>query len=108
MRFERDLLDRWGSASQHFPVILLTGARQTGKPTLLRAAFLAHHYTSLDLPSDAALAESSPALFFAAHRAPVLIDEVQYAPGLFRHIKAQIDERRHWFESCPVRRMAVG
>jgi len=60
-----------------FPVILLTGARQTGKTTLLRAAFPAHHYTSLDLPTDAALAESSPALFFAAHRAPVLIDEVQ-------------------------------
>jgi uncharacterized protein len=95
MQFDRELLGRVGSAAQHFPVVLLTGARQTGKTTLLRDAFPAHHYTSLDLPSDAALAENSPALFFAAHPPPVLIDEVQYAPGLFRHVKAQVDERRH-------------
>jgi predicted AAA+ superfamily ATPase len=97
MQFERDLLGRLEGAARHFPVILLTGARQTGKTTLLRRTFSSHHYTSLDLPSDAALAEGSPATFFAEHPTPVLIDEVQYAPGLFRHIKAQVDERRHEF-----------
>lgn len=97
MQFERDLLGRLEGAAQHFPVILLTGARQTGKTTLLRRTFASHHYTSLDLPSDAALAEGSPATFFAEHPTPVLIDEVQYAPGLFRHIKAQVDEHRHEF-----------
>lgn len=54
-----------------------------------------HHYVSLDLPSDAAAAESSPDTFFRQHAPPLLIDEVQYAPGLFRHIKIQVDAARH-------------
>jgi predicted AAA+ superfamily ATPase len=84
-----------GTAAAHFPVVILTGARQTGKTTLLRSAFPGHRYTSLDLPSDAALAELAPADFFGQHPAPVVIDEVQYAPGLFRHIKVEVDPRRH-------------
>lgn len=79
----------------HFPVVIVTGARQTGKTTLLREGFADHHYVSLDLPSDAAAAERSPDAFFAEHPPPLVIDEVQYAPGLFRHIKVRVDALRH-------------
>ncbi len=95
MYFERELSSRLKVLAAHFPVLVLTGARQTGKTTLLRHVFPDHRYVSLDLPSDAALAESSPANFFDRNRPPVLIDEVQHAPGLFRHIKVAVDERRH-------------
>lgn len=95
MHFQRDLQARISALSEQFPALVLTGARQTGKTTLLRRAFPAHAYVSLDLPSDAALAEQSPETFFASHPSPVVIDEVQYAPGLFRHIKRAVDADRH-------------
>jgi predicted AAA+ superfamily ATPase len=81
--------------ARQFPAIAVTGARQTGKTTLLRELFPSHSYVSLDLPSAAELADREPEAFLARHPAPVLIDEVQYAPGLFRHLKVAIDADRH-------------
>jgi uncharacterized protein len=95
MYFERELSARLKELADHFPVLVLTGARQTGKTTLLQHAFPSHHYVSLDLPSDAAAAERSPKTFFAQHAPPLIVDEVQYAPELFRHVKALVDATRH-------------
>ncbi|MBI2898447.1 MAG: ATP-binding protein [Deltaproteobacteria bacterium] len=81
--------------ARQFPVVVLTGARQVGKTTLSRALFPKHAYVSLDLPSLAELAETSPADFLARFPPPVVIDEVQYAPAVFRHIKARVDAERH-------------
>lgn len=78
-----------------FPVLVLTGARQVGKTTLLRELFPNHHFVSLDLPSLAEQAENDPDAFLEAHQAPLLIDEVQYAPKLFRHLKIKVDANRH-------------
>lgn len=60
MRFERETLPRIRAAAEHFPVVVVTGARQTGKTTLLRQAFPEHRYVSLDLPSVAEQAEREP------------------------------------------------
>lgn len=76
------------------PVVVITGARQTGKTALARRLFPRHAYVSLDLPSAAAQAEHDPTTFLAAHPAPVVIDEVQYAPGLLRHLKRAVDQHR--------------
>ena len=76
------------------PALVLTGIRQTGKTALARNTFPEHRYVSLDLPSAAAQAENDPEAFLRAHPAPVIIDEVQYAPGLFRHLKFAIDADR--------------
>ncbi|MCA2961204.1 MAG: ATP-binding protein [Silvanigrellales bacterium] len=93
--FQRSLAPSLLSAAQHYPAIVAVGARQVGKTTLLREIFPHHTYVSLDLPSLAEQAESSPSLFLSRHPSPVLIDEVQYAPSLFRSLKAAIDEKRH-------------
>lgn len=76
------------------PAVVITGARQTGKTALVRHLFPEHAYVSLDLPSEAAQAEGDPEAFLARHREPLIIDEVQYAPALFRHLKLQIDRER--------------
>lgn len=76
------------------PVVVLTGARQTGKTSLVRRLFPDHGFVSLDLPSEAEQAERDPGSFLARHPPPVIIDEVQYAPGLFRHLKTVVDSDR--------------
>ena len=76
------------------PVVVLTGARQTGKTSTLRRLFPEHAFVSLDLPTEAEQAEREPAAFLQRHPAPVILDEVQYAPGLFRHLKAAVDAQR--------------
>jgi len=76
------------------PVIVLTGARQTGKTSTLRHLFPGYRIVSLDLPTEAEQAEKEPARFLERHPPPVIIDEVQYAPGLFRHLKVAVDAHR--------------
>ena len=76
------------------PVLVLTGARQSGKTSLMQRLFPDHGFVSLDLPSEAEQAELDPASFLARHAPPVIIDEVQYAPGLFRYLKTVVDKDR--------------
>lgn len=76
-----------------FKALLLTGARQTGKTTMLRhlAEGTGRTYVSLDTVANRRLATSDPDLFFQMYPPPILIDEVQYAPQLFPYIKALAD-----------------
>jgi len=76
------------------PVIVLTGARQTGKTATLLHLFPNYAFVSLDLPTEAEQAEKEPDSFLERYPPPVIIDEVQYAPGLFRRIKAAVDANR--------------
>lgn len=76
------------------PVVVLTGARQTGKTSTFRRLFPNHQFVSLDLPTEAEQAEKEPQGFLQRHPAPVIVDEVQYAPGLFRYLKAAVDAHR--------------
>ena len=94
MWIARDIHARVQRLAAERPVVVLTGARQAGKTSLLRHQFPQHRFVTLDLPADAALAEDAPAEFFARWPAPLIVDEVQYAPGLFRHLKADVDAHR--------------
>jgi predicted AAA+ superfamily ATPase len=83
------------SAAKQFPVILVTGARQVGKTTLLQhASEPKRDYVTLDDPLILELAREDPALFMQRFPPPVLIDEIQYAPGLLPYIKMEVDKRR--------------
>jgi uncharacterized protein len=82
-------------AARTRPVLVLTGARQTGKTSTLRRLFPDHGFVSLDLPTEAEQAEKEPDAFLRRHPAPVIIDEVQYAPALFRHLKVAVEGKRN-------------
>jgi len=73
------------------PCILVTGARQTGKTTLLRSCFPDAEYVSFDGILQAASASESPEAFLERFAGPVILDEIQYVPALFRALKARID-----------------
>lgn len=80
-------------ASNEFPAVLVTGARQVGKTTLLRdTAESNRRFVSLDALPIRDLARRDPEAFLKAYSPPVIIDEIQYAPELLPHIKAIIDE----------------
>ena len=80
-------------ASQQFPVVMVTGARQVGKTTLLRdLANKDRNYVTLDDPTLLALAREEPKLFLERFKPPVLIDEIQYAPQLLPYIKMDVDK----------------
>jgi len=79
-------------AAQQFPVVLLTGARQVGKTTLLRHLSQGERtYVTLDDPLVLSLAKTDPALFLQRFPPPVLIDEIQYATELLPYIKMAAD-----------------
>jgi predicted AAA+ superfamily ATPase len=94
MWIERAVEVRLKRSANTRPVIVMTGARQTGKTSTLLHLFPNHKFVSLDLPTEAEQAEKEPGVFLERHHAPVIIDEVQYAPGLFRHLKAAVDANR--------------
>lgn len=82
-------------ASREFPAVVLTGPRQSGKTTVLRHVFgSGYRYVSLEPPDVGALAREDPRGFLAANPAPVVMDEIQYAPDLLLYIKEHIDRDR--------------
>jgi predicted AAA+ superfamily ATPase len=94
MWIDRRLSEQVRAAARQFPALVVTGGRQTGKTTLLRNLFPEASFASLDLPSAAFQADERGEEFLYGYREPVILDEVQYAPGLFRYLKVAIDARR--------------
>lgn len=93
--YVRRRLEGWlKKALRQFPVILITGPRQAGKSTMLRQALSQFDYVTLDDPLVRQLAREDPELFLANHPAPVVIDEIQYAPSLFSYLKMKVDADR--------------
>ena len=89
----RDLEEKIKSASKEYACILITGARQVGKSTVLnRLMDDNREEVLLDDIEERKLASKDPALFLQMHSLPILIDEVQYAPELFSYIKMAIDK----------------
>lgn len=78
--------------SEAFKVLLVTGPRQVGKTTLLKSIMPENmNYVTLDDENLRTMAQEDPKLFLEEHKAPLLIDEVQYAPNLFSYIKIKVD-----------------
>ena len=93
------------------PVVMLTGARQTGKSTLVRWLAAREHparYLNFDDTAVLSAARHDPAGFLSGLEGPVILDEVQRVPDLFLAIKADVDRHRrpgtfpaHRFCQCP-------
>lgn len=77
-----------------FPAVVLGGPRQVGKTSLLERTFPERALISLDVGENAEMAETRPEEFLRRHSPPVIIDEIQYAPGFLRHVRTEIDRRR--------------
>ncbi len=91
----RQMEDRIRQVSKTFPALLLTGARQVGKTTLLEhIKEEGRQYICLDDPEIRELAVNEPALFLQKYPPPLYIDEIQYAPQLFPYLKLHIDKCR--------------
>lgn len=91
---QRDLERKFLKMNKAFKAILITGARQVGKTTMLKhlAAQENRTFVSMDDPRNRDLAKTDPKLFFQIFKPPILIDEAQKAPELFEYIKLMCDE----------------
>lgn len=91
---KRVLEDSIKKINEDYSCLLLIGPRQVGKTTMLEHLMegTGRKKVTLDDAENRRLAKNDPALFLEMHPAPILIDEVQYAPELFSYIKIKIDE----------------
>ena len=80
-------------AQRSFKALLVTGARQTGKSTLLKESYPERTYLTFDDPLLVEQARTEPGLFFRNHAVPLTLDEVQYIQELFPYIKLACDAR---------------
>jgi predicted AAA+ superfamily ATPase len=89
----RAIEDKFLRMSKFFKAVLVTGARQVGKTTMLKYLAKGQNRTIVSLDNDEIkeLAQADPALFFQRYKPPILIDEVQKAPRLFNQIKILCD-----------------
>lgn len=90
----RELERKFMKMNKVFKVLLVTGARQVGKSTMLKhlAENTGRTFVSMDDKRNRDLARRDPGLFFQTFKTPILIDEVQKAPELFEYIKMICDE----------------
>lgn len=76
-----------------YPVVTVTGPRQSGKTTLVRDAFPKHAYVSLETPDAREFAVDDPRGFLGQFPGGVILDEVQRVPGLLSYIQGIVDEQ---------------
>jgi uncharacterized protein len=79
---------------KNFSALLITGSRQVGKTTMLKEIHPTMNYVSLDDFKILQSAKDDPSLFFQVYKPPVIVDEVQYAPDLFRYVKMESDKNK--------------
>ena len=90
----RDLESHLLRMAGTFPVVTLTGPRQSGKTTLVRAAFSKLPYVSLEQPDERQYAIEDPRGFLGRFADGVVLDEIQRAPDLTSYIQVLVDEER--------------
>lgn len=95
------------TVSKSFPCIVVYGPRQVGKSTTIDMMFGdKYRKVTLDDSDDRVLAQSNPKLFLENYGWPLIIDEIQKAPGLLDEIKKIIDEQRlRWMKNDEEREL---
>ena len=90
----RNLSKRIKRLAETFPIVVVSGARQVGKSTLLRHLFPSMDAVVFDPVIDIGNARKDPDLFLDNHPSPLILDEIQYAPELVSALKRRVDEDR--------------
>jgi len=88
---ERTLAKKLTALAQKFPVVTLTGPRQSGKTTLVKALFPSLPYVSLEEPDISQFAHDDPRGFLSNYGRGAVLDEIQRAPDLFSYIQTIVD-----------------
>lgn len=88
--------------AKEYPVIAVTGPRQSGKSTMLKAIFPKYDYITFDDIELRNKAKKDPGLFVDSLKNPVIIDEIQYVPEILSYIKIHIDKYRTAMRSYEV------
>lgn len=91
---DRKLKDSIKENIAYFPIVTVTGPRQSGKTTLIRTMFPDMPYYSLENPDTLAMAMSDPMAFLMQHSEGMVLDEVQNAPQLLSYLQGVVDEHR--------------
>lgn len=93
---KRTIKDVVHNSINSYPITLITGARQIGKSTLCYelAKQYNYNYVSLDDIDNRSEALTDPKFFLSKHKAPLIIDEVQYAPILFNCLESIVNKKR--------------
>ena len=89
---KRDISETLKTAAQSFPVVTVTGPRQSGKTTLCRSVFSQHPYVSLENLDHRNFALSDPRGFLSQFSSGAVIDEVQRAPDLLSYLQGVVDD----------------
>jgi uncharacterized protein len=92
--FDRTAHQRLLQLARGFPVVVITGPRQSGKTTLAQRALEGHAYVSLEDPDVRERAAADPRGFLAAFRQGVILDEAQRVPGLMSYVQTAVDAER--------------
>jgi len=94
MHIHRNIVDDINQYKSMYPILGITGPRQSGKTTMLKEQFSEYKYATLELPADRNLAETDPEGFFAKYPGKVIIDEIQRVPMLFSYLQVIVDDNQ--------------
>ncbi|MGI6393530.1 MAG: ATP-binding protein [bacterium] len=97
MWIERKLGSKLKKSVNSRPVVFLSGARQTGKSSLLKKEFPNAEYVSFDRLIHVKQATESPEYFLKNFEKQTILDEIQYVPNLFRELKVIVDNDRNHY-----------
>lgn len=92
MSVERNIKKQIDQFKDKYPIVALTGPRQSGKTTLLKKLFKEYTYVSLENPDTLEFAQSDPKAFLHMYNDRVILDEVQKTPELFSYLQTIVDE----------------
>ena len=87
----RNITGKLLSMGNKFPVVTLTGPRQSGKSTLLKSILPDYNYVSMEDPDNRLLAHEDPRGFIKSYPDKTIIDEVQRVPELFSYLQTHVD-----------------
>lgn len=87
----REIQSKIKQLSEKFPIVTLTGPRQSGKSTLLKSTFPDYKYVSLETPDVRAFASEDPRGFISTYSNKTIIDEAERVPELFSYLQTHID-----------------